>query len=54
MVNQALFQCRGSLVKMAFKHGLYGILTMFKNITGKMRMDSVVTGRNGNFVRAKL
>ena len=29
VVNQALFQCRGSLVKMAFKHGLYGILMSF-------------------------
>jgi hypothetical protein len=24
--NQALFQCRGSIVKMAFMHGLFGIL----------------------------
>ena len=39
---------------MAFLRRFYGILTTLKNITGKMRMDSVVTGRNWNFVRAKL
>ena len=34
-------------MKMAFKHGLYGILTALKNNTGKMRMHSAVTGHNG-------
>ena len=45
---EALWKWHLSTVSTTFLRRFYGILTMLKNITGKMRMDSVVTGRNWN------
>ena len=43
---EASYKWHLSTASSAFLHRFYGIHTTLKNITGKMRMHSAVTGRN--------